>query len=162
VSQADYDVRVAPSLLDRLLDADHSASRDVTPSRAEAVRAYKRGVLRDLENLLNSRNPHADLPAGFVESWRSVVTYGLPDLSGFNTDSVSDQQRLRQVIEGAIRTFEPRLAAVTTTLLPAPRPERTLRLRIDAKLLIEPTPEAISFDVVMPLQSAGCEVKETA
>ncbi len=160
MSQADYDVRVAPSLLDRLLDADYRESRDVTPPRAEAVRAFKRGVLRDLESLLNSRNPHADLPAGFVETWRSVVTYGLPDLSGFNPGSPVDQQRLRQVVEAAVRTFEPRLAAVGVTLVPASATDRSLRLRIDARLLIEPTPEAISFDVVMPLQSVGCEVKE--
>jgi type VI secretion system protein ImpF len=163
MAQGDYDVRVTPSLLDRLLDVDYRSPRDVVPLRAEAVREFRRAVQRDLENLLNSRNPHADLPAGFTEAAASVVAYGLPDFTTLNVASAADQQRLRQAIETAVRSFEPRLAAVTTMLMPAAgATDRSLRLRIEAKLLMEPAPEAVSFDVVVPLQTLKCEVKDAS
>jgi type VI secretion system protein ImpF len=90
------------------------------------------------------------------------VAYGLPDFSALNVANINDQHRLRQLIEGAIRTFEPRLAGVATTLLPASQTERALRLRVDARLLMEPAPEAVSFDVIMPLQTLKYEVKDVS
>lgn len=160
MAKSDYDVRVTPSLLDRLLDPDYKNPRSATPSRAESVRELKRAVQRDLENLLNSRNPYSDLPAAFTEAGQSVIAYGLPDFSALNISNLNDQYRLRQLIEGAIRAFEPRLAGVTTVLLPASAAERSLRLRIDARLLMDPSPEAVSFDVIMPLQTLKYEVKD--
>jgi len=162
VSKSDYDVRVTPSLLDRLLDFDYKTPRDPAGSRTESVRDLKRAVQRDLESLLNCRNSNADLPTAFTEAGQSVVTYGLPDFSALNVANPNDQIRLRQLIEAAIRTFEPRLAGVSTTLLPASTTDRSLRLRIDARLLMEPAPEAVSFDVVMPFQTLKYEVKDVS
>ena len=79
------------------------------PSRAESVRELKRAVQRDLEILLNSRNPFSDLSTAFQEAGHSVLTYGLPDFSSLNVASPADQNRLRQMIENTIRVFEPRL-----------------------------------------------------
>jgi len=162
VSRADFDVRVIPSLLDRLIDSDPKSSRDPAQTRAESVREFRMSVQRDLESLLNSRNPYADLPGEFAEAGQSVVTYGLPDFSALNIASPNDQQRLRQLIETAIRTFEPRLAGVSTVLLPPAGGERTLRLRIDARLVIDPTPEPVSFDIVMPFNTRKYEVQDNS
>jgi type VI secretion system protein ImpF len=161
VSRADYDVRVTPSLFDRLIDLDHRSSREVATSRVESVRELKREVQRDLESLLNSRNSYADLSAAFAEAGQSVVTYGLPDFSALNVSNPHDQNRLRQLIETTIRTFEPRLTGITAVLLPSAQTERSLYLRIDARLIMDPTPEAVSFDIIMPMQTQKCEVKET-
>ncbi len=147
----DNDVRVTPSLLDRLLGEE--------PQR---VREEKGAVKRDLENLLNSRNSFPDLPAAFVEAGRSVLTHGLPDFSGLNPSHPNDQNRLSQLIESVIRAFEPRLSGVSVTLIPDAGTERSLRLRIDARLLIDPAPEPVSFDVVMPVQTMACEVREAS
>jgi type VI secretion system protein ImpF len=157
---SDYDVRVTPSLLDRLLDQDPKSSRDAVQSRGETVRELKRAVQRDLEILLNSRNPYADLPGAFVEASQSVLTYGLPDFSALNVMNPADQNRLRQMIETTIRTFEPRLVGVTASLQPAPDNERSLFLRLDARLVMDPAPEAVSFDIVMPMTTLKYEVKE--
>jgi type VI secretion system protein ImpF len=157
---SDYEVRVTPSLLDRLLDLDPKSSRDVVTSRAESVRELKRAVQRDLEILLNSRNPYTDLPHAFVEAGQSVLTYGLPDFSALNVASPVDQNRLRQMIETTIRTFEPRLMGVTAILQPAPEHERSLFLRLEARLVMDPAPEAVSFDIVMPMTTLKYEVKE--
>ena len=147
MARTDYDVRVTPSLLDRLLDADHRNSRDPMLTRAETVREMKQAVLRDLENLLNSRNAHHDLASAFVEAGQSVLTYGMPDFSTMLTRT-GDDRRLRQAIDTAIRTFEPRLAGVSTSILPISPTDRSLRVRIDARLLLDPTPEPVSFDIV--------------
>jgi len=159
---ADYDVRVTPSLLDRLIDLDHKSPRDVPTSRAESLRELKRAVQRDLESLLNSRNPYQDLAPAFTEAWQSVLTYGLPDFTAFNVSNPADQNRLRQLVENAIRTFEPRLAGTTVVLLPAVETERSLRFRIDARLMIDPAPEPVSFDILMPFQTMKSEVKESS
>jgi type VI secretion system protein ImpF len=160
VPKSDYDVRVTPSVLDRLLDSDYKNSRDVAVSRGESVRELRQAVQRDLENLLNSRNSYSDLPVAFVEAGQSVMTYGLPDFSALNVANPNDQHRLRQLIESTIRTFEPRLIGVTTTLMPASATERSMRLRIDARLVMDPSPEAVSFDLIMPLQTLKYEVKD--
>ncbi len=162
MAKTDYDVRVTPSLLDRLLDSDYKNSRDTIPSRAESVRQLKQVVQRDLENLLNSRNPYSDLPAAYVEAGQSVIGYGLPDFSALNVAHAGDQVRLRQLIERAIRTFEPRLATVSTVIVPTSPTDRSLRLRIDARLLMDPSPEAISFDVVLPTETLKYEVKDVS
>jgi type VI secretion system protein ImpF len=162
VSRADYDVRVTPSVLDRLLDADPKNSREIVPSRAESVRELRRAVQRDLEHLLNARNPYPDLSPAFVEAWQSVLTYGLPDFASMNASNSHDQNRLRQLIENAIRTFEPRLVGVTATFIPTSQTERSLCLRVDARLMMDPAPEQVSFDIVMPMQTLKAEVKEAS
>ena len=147
----DHDVRVTPSLLDRLLGTE--------PQKVEEAKA---SVRRDLESLLNSRNSFPDLPAAFEEAGQSVLTHGLPDFNGLNPSHPTDQDRLRQLIEAVIRTFEPRLSGVTVMLMPSAGTERSLRLRLDARLLIDPAPEPVRFDLVMPVQTMKCEVKEAS
>jgi type VI secretion system protein ImpF len=161
-SRDDFDVRVTPSLLDRLLDGDPRSSRDAILSRQDSVRELKRAVQRDLENLLNSRNSYPDLPPAFVEAGQSALTYGLPDFSGLNPSNPADQNRLRHHIESVVRAFEPRLSGISATFVPSATTERSMRLRLDARLLIDPTPEPVSFDVVVPVQSMACEVREAS
>ena len=156
----DYDVRVIPSVLDRLLDEDPRNTRDVVRTRAESVRDLYRAVQRDLEDLLNTRNPLFDLPPEFAEVRQSAIAYGLPDFSAMNVSNPSDQTRLRQLMENALRYFEPRLSGATVALLPGREGERAVRLRVDARLEMDPAPEPVSFDIVMPLASRKYEVRE--
>jgi type VI secretion system protein ImpF len=150
VPKSDSDVRVIPSLLDRLIDSDYKTPRDVSVSRAESLRELKAAVQRDLEHLLNARNPNWDLDSAYTEAGQSVIAYGMPDFSSLVMPN--DERRLRLMVEAAIRTFEPRLTGVTTALL-EPSADRRVQLRIDGRLLIDPSPEAVSFDMVMPLQA---------
>ncbi len=89
-----------------------------------------------------------------------MLTYGLPDFSALNVTSPADQNRLRQMIETTIRTFEPRLIGVTAILQPASETERSVFLRLEARLVMDPAPEAVSFDIVMPMTTLKYEVKE--
>ena len=166
----DYDVRVTPSLIDRLIDLDPGIPRDVVTSRAESVRDLRRAVRRDLETLLNSRNPYPDLPQAYLHAGQSVLTYGLPDFSTVGGTDEVGQARLRQLIEAAIRAFEPRLAGAT--VLPLSETEvgesgssqrrGPLRLRVEARLVMDPAPEPVSFDIVQPDPAVKYEVKEAS
>ena len=158
--KADYDVRVKPSVLDRLLDPDPANPRDPASSRAESVQSLKAAVQRDLEELLNTRSSLQTLPPGFVEVSRSVWAYGLPDFSSLNISSPSGRARLQDMIENAVRYFEPRLTAVTVTLIPREPNARMLRFSVDAKLILQPSPEPVSFNMVMQLNNQEYQVKD--
>jgi type VI secretion system protein ImpF len=162
LSVGDYDVRVTASLLDRLLDDDPRNSRDGLLSRPETVRRLKRAVVSDLEQLLNARNSFADLKPEFVHASRSVLTYGLADFTGLNVTTAAGERQLRDMIETAIQVFEPRLMGVSVTILPASGTDRSLRLRVDARLILEPVSEPIAFDVIMPTETRGYHVRETS
>jgi type VI secretion system protein ImpF len=167
----DHEIRIVPSVLDRLIDLEPKSPRDILPTRAESIRVLRLAVQRDLDYLLNSRNTFADLSPDFVEARQSVLTYGLSDFTALNLSDERNQNRLRQVIETTIRTFEPRLTGVVATLTPltpsgratdpTKRPKLVpLRLHVDARLVMDPSPEAVAFDIVMPLHTGKYEVKE--
>jgi type VI secretion system protein ImpF len=160
VKGVDHEIRHVGSVLDRLIDLEPKSHRDVLPTRAESVRALHRAVQRDLDNLLNSRNTFVDLSPDFVEAGQSVLTYGLPDFSALMISSPRDQNRLRQSIETTIRTFEPRLTGIVATVTPPTPTDRSIRLHVDARLVMDPSPEAVSFDIVLPLHTSKFEVKE--
>jgi len=157
LSTGDYDVRVAPSLLDRLIDSDPSQPRDALPPRHETVRVLKRSIRTDLEHLLNARNPVGYLPEAFQEARKSVIAYGIPD---FSSSAVAEADLIDAICE-ALRVFEPRLDNITATALPTDETDRTIRLRLDARLILDPSPEPVSFDIVMPMHTSRCDVKET-
>ena len=149
-----------PSVFDRLIDLEPKSPRDQLATRAASVREFRRAVERDLDDLLNSRNTFADLSPDFAEAGQSVLTYGLPDISAFAISSARDQNRLRQIVETVIRTFEPRLTGISVTLAPSAPTDRSMRLHVDARLVVDPSPEPIAFDIVMPLHTCKYEVKE--
>jgi type VI secretion system protein ImpF len=160
VKGVDHESRIVPSVLDRLIDQEPKNHRDVLPSRAQGVRELRRAVQRDLESLLNSRNTFFDLPPAFAEAGQSVLTYGLPDFSTMNIATIRDQNRVRHLVEVALRRFEPRLIGVTVSIAPATLNDRSLRLHVDARLVMEPSPTPISFDIHMPQHTRKYEVKE--
>src|SRR5439155_1678832 len=85
MTKVDNDVNIVPSLLDRLLDDDPQVSKEPVTSRIQDLRAYEGAVARDLEELLNSRHETLEeLASEFVEVNRSLVTYGLPDLTSLS------------------------------------------------------------------------------
>ncbi len=149
----DHDVRITPSVLDRLIDEEPEISREVPASRQKSLRQLKQAVRRDLEWLLNSRQVITEIPADFRELSNSVATYGLPDFAAFNVKTPSDQNRMRRLIEEEIRLFEPRLMDVIVSLETAREAERSFHFRIDARLRVEPSPEPVTFDTTLQLYS---------
>ena len=149
--RSDYEVRITPSVLDRLIDEEPEISREPPASRAKNLRQLKQSVRRDLEWLLNTRQWIEEIPPELEETRRSLATYGLPDFSALSVNSPADQKAMRRLIEDEIRFFEPRLIDVEISLETARDAERSLHFRINARLRVDPSPEPVVFDTTVHL-----------
>ena len=158
--RTDNEIRITPSVLDRLIDYEPEVSHEPLASRAKSLRQLKQAVRRDLEHLLNTRQVASGLPIDLEELNDSLAAYGLPDFSAVNIKSPADQKRMQRTLETTISRFEPRLKAIVVTLEPARENERALRFRVDARLQIEPVPEAVTFDTVLQLHSGQYQIEE--
>jgi type VI secretion system protein ImpF len=120
----------------------------------ESVEQLKASVLRDLENLLNSREGGSPAEAPYDEVARSIYNYGLPDFASMAADSNTTETRLLRAIEREVELFEPRLKDVRISLQePRAGEERRLGFVIEATLLLDPDPEHIEFDTVLEIDS---------
>jgi type VI secretion system protein ImpF len=151
VSRIDNEIRITPSVLDRLLDDRPDESREAPASRQTNLRLLKQSVKRDLEWLLNTRMETDRIPEDLTEVRNSLAAFGLPDFSSWNVRGGGDQETLRRTIEEAVAKFEPRLEGVIVTLEAMSDVDRTVRFRIDARLRVEPAPEPVTFDSVLQL-----------
>jgi type VI secretion system protein ImpF len=133
------------SILDRLIDNEPEVSFEPVQFRLLDMRQIKARVIRDLENLLNTRRLADPPDAEFSELNRSVLIYGIKDYTSLNPRSASVRKLLRQDIEKAIARFEPRLKNVKVQLEPDQK-GHSLRFRINAMLVIEPEKEPVQFD----------------
>jgi type VI secretion system protein ImpF len=160
MARSSADSSVTLSVLDRLIDDDPRTSSEPQMSRAQSVRLLKDAVRRDLEWLLNTRRIAEPPDERLREVNKSVYVYGLPDFTTYSLASPRDQARLLRAFQATVRQFEPRLANVKIVDLGQPDARsRTLRLRIEALLLMDPAPEHISFDTVLELASGQYEVE---
>ncbi|MBI1745330.1 MAG: type VI secretion system baseplate subunit TssE [Acidobacteria bacterium] len=160
MSRATNEIRITPSVLDRLIDYEPEISSESHRSRLRGLRELKQAVKRDLEWLLNTRQPIEPPSAELKELNSSVAVYGLPDFTSLNAKNRTDQNRMRRAVEAAIRVFEPRLVNVAVTLEAMRENERLMRFRIDAHLKVEPAPEPITFDTVLQLDNGQYLVRE--
>jgi type VI secretion system protein ImpF len=157
--RTDNEIRITPSVLDRLLDDDPAQTVEAPASRSKSIEGLKQSVRRDLEWLLNTRRIVGGAPPGLRELSHSLAAYGLPDFSVFSVSSPSDQVRMQRILEAAISSFDPRLEDVRVTLVPTRDAEQKLRFRIDARLRVEPAPEPVTFDTVLLTVSNQYTVK---
>jgi type VI secretion system protein ImpF len=125
------------------------------------VRILRSGVRRDLEWLLNTRRNPDDPGAALVETENSLYNYGLPDFSAYSIASMKDQSKLVRVLQAAVKVFEPRLANIRVVPIEInPKGLRTLRIRIEGLLLMDPAPEHISFDTTLQLTTGDFSIKD--
>jgi type VI secretion system protein ImpF len=101
--------RLQPSLLDRLTDLQPEKQKESISQQSLSQSQFKDAVIRDLGWLLNSvaLDVCEDLDK-YDEVQRSVLNYGLPDLSGHTTSTV-DVRSMEKSIRMAIQQFEPRI-----------------------------------------------------
>lgn len=160
IRRTDNEIRITPSVLDRLIDFEPNVTSESPKSRSRSLRELKQAVRRDLEWLLNTRRYAGEVSSTLEEVPNSVVMYGLPDFTAIAAKSPAEQKRLVKELESAIRNFEPRFMDLRITLEPPTSVERVLRFRIDARLKVEPTPEPVTFDTIMQLGSGEYKVQE--
>ena len=154
------DIGFVPSVLDRLVDDQPTAPRDVPDNRLQNIRDLERAVARDLEALLNTRQETLEeLPSEYHELDQSLLVYGLPDFTIMTMLNQQDRNRIRRAVEQAIANFEPRLERVRVMLETAEDRERGVRFRIDALLKVEPASEPVTFDAVLQLNTQEYQVR---
>jgi type VI secretion system protein ImpF len=151
---------LAPSIIDRLCAPVAGGGR----AALEGVTAaeLKRSVARDLEWLLNTRVWTPWNLEALEEAGRSILNYGLPELSGYSWASADDARTIKSLIETAIRTFEPRLLprSIKTEVLPVEDvSDFKVRIRIEAILHVDPISEPVVFDTGLDLEGGGLRVE---
>jgi type VI secretion system protein ImpF len=96
------------------------------------------------------------------EAGRSILNYGLPELSTFSWASGDDASAIRALVETAIRSFEPRLLprSIKTEILPSEDvSDFRLRIRIEAILQVDPISEPVVFDTGLDIDGGGLRVE---
>lgn len=154
------DIRVTPSVLDRLIDLEPRNSNEAPKSRSRSVEELKQAVRRDIEWLLNSRSQYNESDEISGEIQKSVVGYGLPDFTGLSIRNRHEVDALKESVVNAIKFFEPRFLDAKLVVDPVENNDREIRFRIEAFLNIEPTPEPVTFDTVLELGSGDFIIKE--
>lgn len=154
------EVRITPSIVDRLLDFEPTNPHEAPKSRSQGLRELKQSVRRDLEWLLNTRHGADKVSETLEEVTKSLATYGLPDFTGSSSQNDDDRKNLIRNVETALRVFEPRFINLRVTLEDINYVERGVRFRIQATLRVEPTPEPVVFDTILQVGSGEFEVKE--
>ena len=139
----------APSLLDKLLATDGDLQgRGTTPRMS--VEQVKESVARDIETLLNSRPAFEPAQlAGYANVARSMLTFGLVDISSLSVASDRDRLRITESIRRSIADHEQRLVQVEVTVQDAAAVGEGLRFSIRAKLKLTPSTEPVAFDAVL-------------
>ncbi|MHC6226202.1 type VI secretion system baseplate subunit TssE [Pseudomonas sp. X10] len=154
--------RLQPSLLDRLSDDAREQTQELREQRVLSMRNLRRAVLRDLGWLLNSTNlGSVQELGGYPLARRSVLNFGLPDLSG-KTITGLDPQALARRIHQVIEDFEPRILrdSIRVTLLPVVSEQGSpnqVAFEIHGELWGQPLPERLYLKTELDLEAG--EVK---
>ena len=136
----------APSLFDRLLDAEPDKTVDPPRTRQKQVSDALESLRRDLETVLNTRRCPRTPPRTLPRLRRSLLTFGMGDFIGANMITREQRQIFAATIEEAIRESEPRLRNLSVSVMdPRDAAERVLRLRIEAMVVLEDSAVPVLF-----------------
>ncbi len=161
---------VRQSVLDRLIGSDiilDGGGGQGRPARTweESVKLLERNVLRDLEQLLNTRQVSEPAEAPYEHLAESVYNYGLLDFASLSADAAGTGDLIRRLIKESIDLFEPRLTDVEVVDPGKEESEpdesrsiRRIRYRVEATLRTDPDPERVEFDTVLETTSKRFEV----
>ena len=147
------DVLITQSLLDRLTDLDQWPE-----TRSASITMYRESLKRDVEWLLNTRQPVIPELEGYPATAASVLNFGLPDIHSFDGSAGKEQNALTVALEKCIRVFEPRISQPHVFLTRTDILSRSLRFHIEGQIVYENMNEEIKFDTTLELISGEYEV----
>jgi type VI secretion system protein ImpF len=158
--------RLQPCLIDRLTDDEPEASRESRDQHVVSLRKYRKAVLRDVEMLFNSRAyPLHDMIYEFGEVARSVLNYGILDLSGTSI-SGGNTSELEAHLKQALKNFEPRIShkALSVHMVSSPDSHdiRALLFEISGDLWAQPLPDHLFIKTEVDLETGHCKWKGEA
>lgn len=155
--------RLQPSLLDRLTDDAREQIHEPRDQRVLSMRSLRKAVLRDLGWLLNSTSLGSvqDLTA-YPLAGRSVLNFGLPDLSG-KTAAGLDPVELGRRIRRAIEDFEPRILRDSVRVTPLPQrgdhaTPNQVAFEIHGELWGHPLPERLYLKTELDLEAGDVKL----
>ncbi|MBD1556909.1 type VI secretion system baseplate subunit TssE [Vibrio sp. S9_S30] len=148
------------SLLDKLIDHDPRNSTDVHfPLNSQQI---VRGLIRDVEALLNTRLSWVKVDNTLPELRKSLLTYGLPDFSSMPFSSKDGQQHLCKIVKDTLLEFEPRFKELSVSIInDKDDVDRVLRLRISAVYELGQKYHELVLDSEVEPVSLGMKVSET-
>jgi len=155
--------KLQPCLLDRLTDHEPQNTQEGRSQRVISLSRYKRGVLRDLQWLLNCS---AHLPAegngrwrleDFPEAERSVINFGTRQLSGLFAPNMHELER--QLAE-ALQLFEPRILSQSVTIH-ASMERNVIDIEIRGELWANPLPEQLYVKTNIDLETGLCTLGDS-
>jgi type VI secretion system protein ImpF len=147
--------RLQPCLLDRLTDDEPDKKEESRTQRVISHQKYRRGVLRDLEWLLNTSAFVATLqfqgigPEKYPEVWKSVLNFGTRQLTGVSSP---DLEQLKRELGEAIATFEPRMFARTLTIR-ASADRNFIIFDVEGELWANPVPEHLHVKTTLDFET---------
>jgi type VI secretion system protein ImpF len=134
-------------LFERLIDDGPKASSGGGGRAALSGSALTRSIGAEVSRLLNTRcaYPLAEVERGA----RTILEYGLPDLSNYSPADDSDRRLLARAIHDTIAAYEPRLSAVRVEVVAADPRRATLGINVSGQQGAGSFVEPVSFPVVI-------------
>lgn len=157
--------RLQPSLLDRLTDLEPDKTKESSSKQSMTQTQFKEAVVRDLGWLLNSvaLDVCIDLHR-YPEVQRSVLNYGLPDLSGHTSSNV-DVRGVESAIKAAIQLFEPRVIKNSLKVKIHSNPDEmshnSLIFEIAGAVFGQPSPFHVVLKSELDLECGEFQLKES-
>jgi type VI secretion system protein ImpF len=157
--------RFLPFLLDRLLQDNPAAKSESLSARTWTLRDSHRAVVRDLTALLNTPcRPASDSLAEFPEVSRSVLNYGMPDLSGLTASGVTGEEFERMLLS-TVHRFEPRVLrhGLSVRVLDDNQQGKgnsTVVLEIKGEVWATPMPDQLYLKTELDLETGNCILED--
>jgi len=157
--------RLQPSLLDRLTDLNPSDIKESSSQQSMSQSQFKTAVIRDLGWLLNSvaLDVCLDLEK-YPEVRRSVLNFGLPDMSGHTSSNV-DVRTMESSIKNAIYLFEPRIIRNSLKVRIRSNPDEmshnSLIFEIAGAVFGQPSPFQVVLKSELDLECGEIQLKES-
>lgn len=157
--------RLQPSLLDRLADDEPMKKEESREKRVISATRLRDCVARDISWLLNCVNLGIDEQlSDYPDVARSVVNFGIPDLTGSALTGV-DAKVLQRQLKEAILAFEPRLTPSTLRVTVHTDPKRmdrqSLMFNIESEMWAQPIPLNLYLKTEVDLETGKFNVSES-
>ncbi len=158
--------KLQPSLLDRLTDEAPESKTDRPDQRVLTLRKLRDSVKRDLAWLLNATNlSSVQSLERFPEVERSVLNYGMPDISGLTVSDI-DTGELELAVRRVILNFEPRILPHTVEVKPLIDEQQmnsnALAFEIEGLLWAQPAPLQIMLKTELDLELGEVTVTDSS
>ena len=165
MSQQRVQDRLQPALLDRLTDDEPLNQLESSDLRVISKARMREAVLRDLSWLFNTTQPLTDVDtAGFADAERSVLSFGLPPLSGQTLSSI-DAHGLEQRVAQAILKFEPRILPHTLEVVALLSGSQVshhnqIGFKISGQVWAQPVPLELLLQTNVNLETGQVEIRD--